>query len=226
MKGRIGVGVRCAAFFAALILVGVSMPGAASASPSLPLFSGSLTFATIHGPTDPEEFSWEVQLGQHQELKEIDDQKAAVYYEDGTPAMTIGAEAAHGADGTSVPTTLAVTDINVVTLTVHHQAGNPAAGGAAFDYPVIAGTGFVVGESSVTVTMPQPSAPPAPSPALCSVPGLVGKSLATSRMRLKRAGCALGKVRGTHGKASKVVKQDLRPGASAPAGSAVGVKLG
>jgi hypothetical protein len=187
-----------------------------------------MSFGMIYGPEDPEEFSWVVQLGEGQELKEIDDQEAAVYYEDSTRAFSMGAEPAHDADGATVPTTLAVSEGNVITLTVHHRVGDPA-GGAAFDYPVTPGDGWVGGFQSYVIFLgePQPPTPAPPQPtAICSVPSLAGKSLLASRRKLKRAGCVLGKVRGKDGRAAKVVKQDLRPGMSTPAGSAVGVKLG
>ena len=65
---------------------------------------------------------------------------------------------AHDAVGKSVPTTLEVSPPNVVTLTVHHRAGNPAAGGAPFTYPIFEGSGWEGGFSTFEVTVP-PSEP-------------------------------------------------------------------
>ena len=60
---------------------------------------------------------------------------AAVYYtEDERLAFTINAGLAHDAEGSNVPTSLGVSEGNILTLTVHHRAGNPAASGAPFVY--------------------------------------------------------------------------------------------
>src|SRR3954454_16384526 len=126
-----------ALFVAALAL---SAPAGACAEP-LPVFTGSMDFGSLNGPEDPEEFSWEVKLGEEEALKEIDERHAGVYWEDGTLAMQIEATPAHDADGTAVPTSLAVTQPNIITLAVHHRAGNLAANGAAFVYPVTRGAG-------------------------------------------------------------------------------------
>jgi hypothetical protein len=119
-----------------------SLAGSGVATASLPPYDGIMEFPAIHSPFDPEEFSWEVHLGAEQELRQLDDQHAAVFYEDGVEAMQITPELAHDATGASVPTSLAVSEPNVLTLIVHHRAGNPAAGGAPFDYPIIAGAGW------------------------------------------------------------------------------------
>jgi hypothetical protein len=112
-------------------------------------------FPMINGPADPEEFSWEVVLDEGQELESIDDQHAQVYYTEGHhPAFGISAVAAHDADGSSVPTSLSVSGGDVITLTVHHRAGDPAKGGAPFDYPIIAGSGWEGGFQTVVVSGP------------------------------------------------------------------------
>lgn len=114
-----------------------------------------MDFATINGPADPEEFSGEVLLEDGQELVAIDDQHAQVYFTEGHhPAFGISVVAAHDADGSNVPTTLSVSEGDVITLTVHHRAGDPLAGGAPFDYPIIAGRGWEGGFQTSIVPMP------------------------------------------------------------------------
>ena len=117
---------RALALLAAAALTLVVAVGVAAAE--APTYNGAMQFPPIHGPAEAEEFSWEVQLGEEQTLEGIDDQRAAVRYENGVTAFEISAEAAHDAAGATVPTTLAVTQPNLITLTVHHRAGNPAAG--------------------------------------------------------------------------------------------------
>jgi hypothetical protein len=118
-------------------------PNLGTAQAEIPSFGGVMTFPAIEDPSGPEDYSWKVQLAEGQGLEQLDDQAAIVYYvDDHTTALTISAEAAHDAIGTSVPTTLAVTGSDVITLTVHHRAGNPKAGGAPFSYPVVAGQGW------------------------------------------------------------------------------------
>jgi hypothetical protein len=96
-----------------------------------------------------------VELGDGQELQWIDEQHAEVYYTaDHHPAFDITAEAARDASGANVPTSLAVSGDDIVVLTVQHRAGDLAAGGAPFDYPITPGPSFEVGYSSVTVTGP------------------------------------------------------------------------
>lgn len=184
-----------------------------------------MAFGTIWGPLDPEEFSWEVKLGEEQELVQIDEQWARVRYEDGTPALTINAEPAHDSTGANVPTTLRVSEGKVITLTVHHRAGNPAAGGAPFTYPVSAGAGYVVGSETPRLIEPAKDAPPSLPLPTCVVPRLTGKSLKASRVQLRQAGCKLGKVRGKWSKTAKVVKQGSAPGAVLGVDAEVGVKI-
>lgn len=201
---------------------------AASAEPPPP-YNGLMDFAAIQGPDGPEEFSWEVSLGDEQELKAIDNTHAAVYYTDPEEhiAFTIVAQPAHAADGANVPTTLAVTQPNVITLTVHHRAGNPAAGGAPFDYPVSAGAGWEGGFQQHTVDMGPPTeqAIKPPVPVVCSVPYLSGLTLKAARRHLRRSHCKLGVVRGERTRGARVVKQFRRPGRELPAGTEVGIKL-
>lgn len=211
-----------------LVLAAVSCLGLAitAAAEPLPPYDGTMSFPAIQGPDGPEDYSWEVKLDGEEELRSIDDTHAGVYWVGTeTLAMTITAGLAHDANGANVPTTLAVIQPNVITLTVHHRAGNPAAGGAPFAYPVIAGAGWEGGTQVHTVVGPpteQATAPPAPR---CTVPNLVGRTLKAARRQLRRSHCKLGEVRGERSRGSRVVKQFRKPGKSLPAGAEVGVKL-
>jgi hypothetical protein len=152
-----------------------------------------MVFPSIEGPSDPEEFSWEVTLDGDQELQQVDDQHAKVVYAgSGVTAFGITAQRAHDAVGSEVPTSLAVSDGNVLTLTVHHRAGNPATGGTPFVYPIVAGAGWEGGFETATIFIPPPELPAEKSespsmPVGCIVPALVGKSLKGDRRRLRKA---------------------------------------
>jgi hypothetical protein len=201
---------------------------ATAVADSIPPYDGLMSFPDIQGPDGPEEFSWEVELGKEQELRAIDDTHAGVYYTDPeeTLAFTITAQLAHAADGANVPTTLAVTQPNVIILTVHHRAGNPAAGGAPFDYPVVAGAGYEGGFQQHTVDMGPPTEQGTPPPVLrCTVPALSGLTLRAARRQLRRSNCGLGAVRGERVRGARVVRQFRKAGRSLPVGTRVGVKL-
>jgi len=196
----------------------------AAATESPPPIDGAMQFPAIQGADGPEEFVWEVNLAPDQELRQIDDQHAGVYWTDPgmTLAISISAVAAHDAIGTAVPTTLAVTQPNLVTLTVHHRDGNPAAGGAPFDYPVVSGEGWEGGFHTTFIAMPAEEAAPAPT---CTVPDLSGRTLRASRKLLHRAHCKLGRVRGERNRAAHVVQQYRLAGKSLPVWTAVDVKV-
>lgn len=100
-----------------------------------PVYNGAMTFESIRDATAPEAFSWRVELDADQHLTQVDDQTAEVYWSDDTPAMMISAQPAHDATGATVPTKLATSGTNVITLTVSHR-------GASFVYPVLAGPGW------------------------------------------------------------------------------------
>jgi hypothetical protein len=205
-----------------------ALPSLAAAQPCPP-FDGSMTFSPIQGADGPEEFCWEVNLAEGQELRQINDQEAEVFYtEPEHHAFSIVAGLAHDAVGTEVPTTIAVVQPNVIVFTVHHRAGNPAAGGAPFVYPVTSGAGWEGGFHTYTVAMP-PSELPAPVPQVpaptCAVPDLRDKSLKGARRALHRVGCVLGPVRGERSRGAKVVRQYRPAGKTLPTGTAVGVKL-
>lgn len=186
-------------------------------------------FGSIHSAADPEEFCREVQVEDDQELRAVDDQHAEVVYTDGVHrAFTIAATPAHDAEGSAVPTSIAVTGPHTVVLTVHHRAGNPLKSGEAFDYPVVEGVGWEGGFVTHIIAMPkvepQPEAPAAQPD--CVVPRLREWKLKAARHWLRQAQCGLGKVRGKRRPGAKVVKQSPAPGTELPAGARVAVKLG
>jgi hypothetical protein len=208
------------------VMASLGLTVAASAEPPPP-YDGLMAFADIQGPDGPEEFSWEVKLDDEDELRAIDDTHAGVFWVGTeTLAMTITAQLAHAVDGANVPTTLAVTQPNIITLTVHHRTGNPAAGGAPFDYPVIAGSGWEGGFQQHIVVGPRPTEQAPPPPVLrCTVPDLVGLTLRATLRQLRRSNCGLGEVRGERSRGARVAKQFRRAGRSLPVGAEVGVKL-
>jgi hypothetical protein len=194
----------------------------------LPVYDGAQTFPAIYGPAEPEEFSWEVTLYEEQELRQIDEQEIGVYYNDGHRAFSIQAVPAHDAVGATVPTTIQITGKNVFTLTVHHREGNPAAGGAPFVYPVVAGAGWEGGFVTTIIEMPPGEGGPAQAKP-CRVPALRGTTVAGARKRLRRANCRLGAItesRGVTRKTGRVVHQTEPAGSSLAQDARVGIKLG
>lgn len=219
---------------AAVVLLVALAPTAGAVVEPCHEYNGVMSFPTIHGPEDPEDYCWEVQLFEGQELVEIDNRHAAVYYESGHIAFEIVAAPASDAEGATVPTTIAVTLPNLITLTVHHRAGNPAAGGAPFHYPVDYGAGWEGGFHTVQIPGPPDeaelrgvpaAAPEEASVPPCEVPNLRGRSLRAVRSALRGAHCELGPVRGDHRRGAKVVKQYRPAGKTLPAYTEVGVKL-
>jgi hypothetical protein len=226
-----------------MILIGVAVLAPTSASAALPPFNGLMSFPTIQGLADPEEFSWRVTLAEEQQLEAVDDQTARVRFTDGPTAFVIIAEPAHDADGSTVPTSVVVSGEDVVTLLVHHRAGDSAVGGAPFTYPVSNGPGWEGGLSTVIVKGPpddqelreererierERSEKPDALKG-CSVPRLKGKSLKASKRRLRGTGCRVGKVTrlaGATAERGRVVGQSPAPGAKRAQGSVVRVTLG
>jgi len=183
-----------------------------------------------------------VVLSEGQELEQIDDQTAAVYYSEGhVLALTIEAEAAHDAVGVNVPTSLAVSGGALITLTVYHRAGNPLAGGAPFTYPIISGQGWAGGfQTEMVVGPPDESelraqrereereAQGAKRRRSCTVPTLKGESRRAAKRQLKRARCRLGTVRvreGSHRARVRVIRQRPKPGVVLLPGSPVNLIL-
>jgi hypothetical protein len=221
----------------ALLLASVAAlacPPMSAVAAGCPTYNGALTFEDIDEPGDPEDYCWEVQLYEDQELVQVDDRHAVVYYSSGHRAFGIEATAAHDAEGASVPTTLAVSGANVITFAVHHRAGNPAAGGDSFAYPISAGPGWEGGFQTFVVPGPPDESEVQQTPSStaeetraprCEVPGLYGRSLKAARRALRHAHCGLGPVRGRRSRGARVVKQYRETGTVLPAGTEVGVKL-
>lgn len=203
-----------------LVVAGILLLAPAAAG-ALPALDGQ-TFPAIQGPEGPEEYSWEVNLAENQELRQVDETHAGVFYEDGPQAFGITATAAHDVEGATVPTTLAVTPPNVITLTVHHRAGNPAAGGAPFHYPVVQGAGWEGGFRTEEATVIEGDRPP-PEPT-CVVPDISNRTLRASRKILHLAHCKLGKVRGERRREVHVIEQYRPVGKVLPVWTAVDVK--
>jgi hypothetical protein len=204
-----------------------------TAAAAYPVYDGVQIFPTINGSDDPEEYSWEATLAENQELRQIDETHAGVFYEGGPQAFGIEAEAAHDAEGKTVPTTLTVTEPNLITLTVHHRDGNPAAGGAPFDYPVAAGEGWQGGFQTVHIAGPPDESelahPPVreilePTPPTCVVPDLTNRTLRASRRILHRAHCRLGRVRGERRREVRVTQQYRLVGEVLPTWTTVDVR--
>jgi hypothetical protein len=119
-----------------------------------PIYDGVMNFQAIRGSEAPETYSWQVNLHTGQYLEETSDHAAVgLYYEDGTEGMLIYAEPAHDAVGVEVPTSLAKTGSNEITLTVKHRS-------AAFTYPIIAGPGFSTAYQATTTIWPTIEGPP------------------------------------------------------------------
>jgi hypothetical protein len=117
-----------------------------------PLYDGAVTFQAIRGPGAPEAYSWEVDLGEGQSLRLVDNQHVEVDYEEGTPAMMITAEPAHDATGATVPTTLSISGERVVSLHVPYGTGDSS--GTPYVYPILAGEGYEVGHEEVEIIYP------------------------------------------------------------------------
>lgn len=213
-----------AAVAATLLCAVAAAPASAEVCPP---YEG-IQFHEIQSAAEPEDYCWEVQLEEEEELRQIDEQHVAVYFtgEIEYKGWEIAAEPAHDSEGAAVPTSIAVTGERDITVAVHHREGNPAAGGAPFDYPISPGVGWEGGFQTTIVTMPPgESPPPAPTTPACKVPNLVGSTLPASRRKLKRVHCKLGPVHGQRSKSARVVKQFRKPGTSLPAGAKVSIKL-
>ncbi len=197
-------------------------------------------FPEITGPEAPEEYPHQYEgLDPEIVARQVSDREVVFeYLEPRAIAWSVQADPASDADGATVPTSLKLSEDEkgpVITEIVHYRAGNPAAGGAPFVVPIVAGSGWEGGFRTYEVKMPPPESqaeapppPPAPAP-VCEVPPLRGLALRATEAHLRRADCAIGDVhlaRGaTRGK-GKVVKQFRPAGTRLPAGAPVAVKLG
>jgi len=193
-----------------------------------------MVFGTITGPEAPEDYCFEVTVGEEQELRQIDDRHVGAFYNTGQQSFVITAEEASDAEGASVPTSLALTAGKTITLTVHLREGNPLADWAPFHYPVVGGSGWEGGfiseeikgppDESELKSKPSPPAVGEPGPQ-CDVPALRGRTLKAARRALERGDCRLGPVRGRRRPGAEVVRQYRPVGKALPAGTEVGVKL-
>jgi beta-lactam-binding protein with PASTA domain len=103
-----------------------------------------------------------------------------------------------------------------VSITVTTNAGSATSGGQ-FTYESPAGK---------PIPTPAPILAPAKT---CTVPKLKGKSLKSSKKKIKAADCKVGKVtkkKGAKAATGKVVGQSRKPGTALPAGTVVKVTLG
>lgn len=226
-----------AALLCALVasLAVAAVPAGAEESDSAPLrpvSEGGLSFGDIRSPSDPEKYPLQFELGKEQNMRQVDEHEVVVEYPEHVVAFTVKAPLEHDVVGTNVPTTLELSEKDVVTFLVHHRAGNPAAGGAPFVYPITSGAGWEGGYHVISFEMneskpPTPTTTAAPTP--CTVPSLHGLSLKVAKARLRAAECSIGEVRlaagATAGK-GKVVKQFRPTGTELAPGTPVAVKLG
>lgn len=106
-----------------------------------PIYDGTQTFKAIRDESAPETYSWKILLNEGQTLKAIDSGHVSIFNSDESQALAITAEAAHDATGKAVPTSLSVSEGNVLTLTVKYK-------GQGVVYPVLGGPAF---QSSYTL---------------------------------------------------------------------------
>jgi hypothetical protein len=230
----------CAAIMCALVAAAPAAAETGDSAPIRPLSDGGLSFPDIAGAASPEEYPYQLDpLSPALRLRQVSDQEVvAEYIEAGYIAYSLKAEHAHDANGATVPTTVALTEDEegpVLTLTVHFRAGNPAAGGSAFEFPIMGGDGWEGGRHTISFELnetkpPTTEPPPAPSsPApTCTVPSLHGFGLPAVKKLLRGADCRIGRIRLSHGSAKatgKVVKQFEPAGTQLAPGAPVAVKL-
>ncbi|MBS1892052.1 MAG: hypothetical protein JST59_12215 [Actinobacteria bacterium] len=228
------------AMFAVILCALVAAtPAAAETGNSAPvrdLDDGGFVIPQITGPEAPEEYPFRVSLGEEQELVQLTATEVGVEYRSGVMAFILRAAPMHDAEGAAVPVTLAYTGEDVITESVHYRDGNPAAGFAAFRYPIVDGSGWEGGFRTSTVEMNDPQQPATEPPAgpvsfapTCTVPYLRGFGLVAVKKLLRDADCRIGRVRLARGATkvgSHVVKQFRAPGTQLPDGAPVAVRLG
>jgi hypothetical protein len=240
MKKRGVVGAIALSICALLVSLAVTVsPAAAEAgntAPIRPVTEGGLRIPDIFGPEAPEEYPVLYKNVIHGVVfHQVDEQTIAVeYLERNQPDSSIKAKPAYAKDATVVPTAIRLSESEegpIITMIVRHRAGNPAAGGAPYLYPITGGpesttSGFFVG--AVETTEPQPAETTAPVTS-CKVPALRGLSVKVAKARLRAAHCSLGQVRvpaGVKAAKAEVVKQFRAAGTKLAAGAPVSVKLG
>jgi hypothetical protein len=240
MKRTLGL-LLCASVASLAVAAGPAAAEAPDAAPARPMSDGGMSFPRITGPEAPEEYPLDLELSEDLSLRQLSPTEVGVFYSrpEEVLAFTLVAEAAHDVVGATVPTTLAETGPEQVTLTVHHRSGNPAADGAPFDYPIVGGTGWEGGFTTIVVPMlnpmgepkpvsPAPPTEPAPVPT-CKVPPLRGDSVRAAQRRLHAAHCEIGMERfvpGSTARKGSVVKQSRAAGTVLAAGARVALKFG
>jgi hypothetical protein len=206
-----------------------------------PLSEVGLTWPEITGPTSPEEYPIQMgELSPGMTMRQVGDQKVAVeYVESGIVSYTIESGLAHDAVGANVPTSLKLSEDEdgfVLTQIIHYRAGNPAAGGEPFAFPITPGEGWEGGLHIISGLIPGEPKPPAAEgaspaqspPPNCKVPPLRGLNLWAAKSRLHAADCVAGKVYlsgGATAAEGKVVKQFRAAGVQLAAGAPVALKL-
>lgn len=228
--------VVCAVIVLALVAAAPAAAETGNSAPVRELDDGGFVIAPITGPEAPEEYPFRVSLGEDQELVQLTPTEVGVEYAFGLMAFILHAGPMHDAEGAAVPVTLAYTEEDVVTENVHYREGNPAAGFAAFRYPIVGGSGWEGGFRTFTVELNEPQPPatepvaaPVSSAPTCTVPYLHGFGLVAVKRLLRDADCRIGRVRLARGATKvdgQVVKQFRPPGTHLPDGASVAVKLG
>lgn len=226
----------CALVASLAVTVGPAAAEEGDSAPLRPMSEGGFSFPDITGPTAPEEYPMELDpVSPEMRVRQVTDQLiVGEYKEGGFIGWSLEAEPAHDAVGAAVPTTVRLTAERIVTLIVHHRAGNPTAGGAPFVYPITGGAGWAGGFFTGVVELNNPQAPKVQPqgvepPPVCVVPALHDLSLRAATVRLRAAHCPMGDVRrgpGVRAVTGKVVKQFPVAGIEIPAGDSVAVKLG
>jgi hypothetical protein len=228
--------VLCALVASLALAAGSAAAEESDSAPIRNISDGGFYFPNITGPTAPEEYPFQLNdPGPEIEFRQVSEQKViAEYIEGGNQAWDLEALPATDAVGATVPTTLKLAEGDVLVLTVHFRAGNPAAGGAPFVYPIVEGEGWEGGYRTFSVPLVEPRAAPTepttPVPAVqCVVPALDGFNLRATKARLRSHHCKLGRVHLAHGATAakgKVVKQFHVAGTELTPGARVAVKLG
>src|ERR1700761_5684792 len=123
MRNRLAVAAALLCALAASLALAVGPAAAEEGGANLPGYGG-IQMYPVRAPGDQDEFSWRVQLGSRQRLRLVTETEAWVEYESGVESFAITAEPARDRDGAFVPTTLRVSEGDVLTLIVHDREGN------------------------------------------------------------------------------------------------------
>lgn len=224
----------------ACLAVVVAPAAAETGGGKLPVWVPGSSYPTIETASDPETYSWRVELEAGQTLVAVSDERAVIR-RGSEDEGDIVAPTAHDADGELVPTSIAVSEGDVLTLTVRHHE-------AEYAYPITLERPWLIisQESTEPVQIPvaedtgtpnpyvsnyvyppfEPNFTPKPA---CEVPKLAGLGRHAAAAKLRAEHCKLGKVRLARGATAakgKVVKQSHAAGAGLAPGAPVAIKLG